>query len=218
MRSRGTIIKWDEAKGFCFIAPEKGGADVFLHRQSISGGETQPKVGAAVSFELGWDNQKRPRAANATVSGDSLPSLGALKLPRGKTTARPRARSGAISPVTVLGTLAFPGLVLTSACHSAQRGWIPQWVAIAYLFVSLFTLLAYALDKYRAKNARWRISESTLHLLDAAGGWPGGFAAQRLFRHKTSKLSFQVTYWLIVLAHLAFWSWFVSDRLGLLKA
>lgn len=33
------------------------------------------------------------------------------------------------------------------------------------------------------------------------GGWPGAFLAQRQFRHKTAKPTFQTVFWLIVLIH-----------------
>jgi uncharacterized membrane protein YsdA (DUF1294 family) len=42
------------------------------------------------------------------------------------------------------------------------------------------------------------VPESTLHLVDLIGGWPGGFVAQRYFRHKTSKGSFQFVFFLTV--------------------
>ena len=71
----------------------------------------------------------------------------------------------------------------------------------ATLAVSVVSFLAYARDKSAAKRGAWRTPEATLHLLDLLGGWPGGFAAQRLLRHKNAKLSFQVVYWLTVVLH-----------------
>jgi uncharacterized membrane protein YsdA (DUF1294 family) len=67
--------------------------------------------------------------------------------------------------------------------------------------VSLFTYLSYRSDKRRAEAGEWRIPEATLHLAELAGGWPGAFLAQRSYRHKTAKLSFQIVFWLIVLLH-----------------
>ncbi|MFP5341147.1 MAG: DUF1294 domain-containing protein, partial [Gammaproteobacteria bacterium] len=40
---------------------------------------------------------------------------------------------------------------------------------------------------------------------ELAGGWPGALVAQQVFRHKTRKLSYQLTFWLIVVLHQAFW-------------
>ncbi len=38
-------------------------------------------------------------------------------------------------------------------------------------------------------------------MLELIGGWPGAFLAQRVFRHKISKRSYQVEFWIIVLLH-----------------
>jgi len=46
--------------------------------------------------------------------------------------------------------------------------------------------------------AHSRIDAAHLRML---GGWPGAFLAQRVFRHKTSKLSYQVVFWAIVLVY-----------------
>ncbi|WP_147463771.1 DUF1294 domain-containing protein, partial [Pseudomonas amygdali] len=47
------------------------------------------------------------------------------------------------------------------------------------------------------------------------GGWPGALLAQQVFRHKTRKVSFQIVFWLIVLAHQVLWlDWlFLGKRL-----
>jgi uncharacterized membrane protein YsdA (DUF1294 family) len=62
---------------------------------------------------------------------------------------------------------------------------------------SLVSMAAFGLDKHRARTGRWRIPETTLHLLGLAGGFPGGFLAMRLFRHKRRKLSFVLVYVLV---------------------
>lgn len=67
--------------------------------------------------------------------------------------------------------------------------------------VSILTFVAYASDKRRARAGRWRISESTLHLLEALGGWPAAFMAQRFLRHKTAKRGYQRVYWMIAIIH-----------------
>ena len=71
----------------------------------------------------------------------------------------------------------------------------------APLVISLITFLAYRSDKRRAEAGKWRVPESTLHAAELAGGWPGAFVAQRTFRHKTSKVSYQVVFWVIVLSY-----------------
>jgi uncharacterized membrane protein YsdA (DUF1294 family) len=67
--------------------------------------------------------------------------------------------------------------------------------------LSLFAFVAFRIDKRRAEAGEWRIPEATLHMSELLGGWPGSFLAQRTFRHKTSKASYQVEFWLIVIIH-----------------
>ncbi len=80
-------------------------------------------------------------------------------------------------------------------------------IIVAYLslvsVVSVVTFVVYGFDKRQAANGGRRIPEQTLHLLALAGGWPGALVGQRLFRHKTQKLSFLVVFWLTVLLHLS---------------
>ena len=93
--------------------------------------------------------------------------------------------------------LAFPVYAL-----SRLSGWV-DWRVLAGvpLVMSAFAFFAYRTDKRRAEAGRWRIPETTLHFAELLGGWPGAFLAQRKFRHKTAKTSFQVVFWAIVLAH-----------------
>lgn len=63
--------------------------------------------------------------------------------------------------------------------------------------------IAYALDKSAAIAQRRRIPERTLLLLGLFCGWPGGWLAQRLLRHKSSKTSFQLKFWLSVVLNVA---------------
>lgn len=66
---------------------------------------------------------------------------------------------------------------------------------------SLLTFFIYRYDKRQAEASGWRVPEATLQGLSLLGGWPGAFLAQHGLRHKTAKLSFQVTFWAIVLLH-----------------
>ena len=85
--------------------------------------------------------------------------------------------------------------------------------ALLYIYgiMSLVTLIAYAIDKRAAVRGAWRISESTMHALELACGWPGAWLAQRLFRHKSSKKSYQVVYWFMVALNLGA-VWYLRDN------
>ena len=108
----------------------------------------------------------------------------------------------------------FAGLWLAGAAVLAVLGLLPFWVPTVYGLVSLGTYAAYAADKAQAGTGRRRVSERTLHLLGAAGGWPGALVAQRQFRHKTKKTAFRVVFWLIVLAHVGLAGWWAYARWG----
>ena len=79
-------------------------------------------------------------------------------------------------------------------------------IGIIYLatitLVSLATFATYGVDKRRARIAGRRVPERTLHLMSVLGGWPGAWVAQRVFRHKTRKLSFQLIFWGCLLLHV----------------
>ena len=102
----------------------------------------------------------------------------------------------------VLGTAAVGGL---SIALNLQWG-VPS--ILAYLSaVNLVTFGLYGGDKAASKLGMLRVPERTLHLFDLAGGTPGGFAAQEIFRHKTSKGSFRKVFWLIALAQVVLIGW-----------
>jgi len=93
--------------------------------------------------------------------------------------------------------LLLPALALWLRVTPAWRPWVAGWLG----GVSVVTFAIYAWDKQRAKQAGGRTPESTLHLLELLGGWPGALLAQQLLRHKNAKRSFQVIFWIIVAAH-----------------
>jgi uncharacterized membrane protein YsdA (DUF1294 family) len=110
----------------------------------------------------------------------------------------PRRRRIGIPVVIALSLLlAIPGYALS------QLTSLIDWRILvgAPLALSVFAFFAYRSDKQRAEAGEWRVPESTLHFAALVGGWPGAFLAQRRFRHKTSKVSFQLVFWIVVLAH-----------------
>lgn len=76
---------------------------------------------------------------------------------------------------------------------------IIAWHAAA----SVVAFLAYGHDKSCARRGERRVPESTLHWMALAGGWPGAWLAQGVFRHKSKKSSFRIIFVLTVLGHLA---------------
>ncbi|MEN8148930.1 MAG: DUF1294 domain-containing protein [Planctomycetota bacterium] len=66
------------------------------------------------------------------------------------------------------------------------------WLFYAFLGLNLFTFLAFGWDKRRARKNASRTPEGTLLTLSFLGGFPGGWIAMNLFRHKTRKVSFKL--------------------------
>lgn len=66
---QGSCKKWFGAKGFGFIQPDDGGADIFVHQSSIkSDGFRSLEFGERLEYTL-VDNQGRPQATNVTGPG-----------------------------------------------------------------------------------------------------------------------------------------------------
>lgn len=80
--------------------------------------------------------------------------------------------------------------------------------------MSLVSWLMYRSDKAAALAERRRTPESSLHLADLLGGWPGGLAAQQAFRHKTVKQPFQAIFWITVAANIGAVAWLVHSGLA----
>jgi uncharacterized membrane protein YsdA (DUF1294 family) len=72
-----------------------------------------------------------------------------------------------------------------------------------------FTLTAY--DKHLAKAQKRRIPERTLLSFVFFGGTIGSGLAMLIFRHKTSKKSYLLKFWLIVIVQLSI-GWFYLNN------
>ncbi|MBL7252176.1 DUF1294 domain-containing protein [Alcanivorax marinus] len=75
------------------------------------------------------------------------------------------------------------------------------------MLMSALGFSLYGLDKRASTRGGWRTSEARLHLVELLGGWPGALLAQRVFRHKTRKTSFQLMFYAAVAANLIVLWW-----------
>ncbi|WP_404404232.1 DUF1294 domain-containing protein [Jeotgalibacillus malaysiensis] len=76
-----------------------------------------------------------------------------------------------------------------------------------YFVLSLVGFISMKVDKKRARNNEYRISEKTLWTIALLGGALGSWAGMNVFRHKTKHLSFRVGMPLLVILHSAFIIW-----------
>ena len=83
-----------------------------------------------------------------------------------------------------------------------------SFAAIWFAAFSTVAFLTFGFDKWRASRSSQRISEFTLVMLGALGGWPGGLLGMILFRHKTAKWTFKLKYALALIPFAAeIWAW-----------
>lgn len=189
MRYQGKITQWKDDQGFGFITPNGGGKQVFVHIKSFSNRQRRPADQEIVTYELKSDAQGRSHAQNVSFVNERMAA--ALS-----------SRNNRPLALAVVFLLFVIGTVLS--------GKLPIVVLVLYLATSILAFCAYALDKSAAKNDQWRTKESTLHLFGLIGGWPGALAAQRLFRHKSKKHSFQVVFWATVVLNCGFLFWLLT--------
>jgi uncharacterized membrane protein YsdA (DUF1294 family) len=107
---------------------------------------------------------------------------------------RSSGRLDGFALIALAHLLIIPGYVLTRLL-----AWVDWRLLLAApLVLSLVSFLTIRSDKRRAESETWRIPELSLHFFELIGGWPGSFLAQRMYRHKTAKISYQLVFWLIV--------------------
>jgi uncharacterized membrane protein YsdA (DUF1294 family) len=125
----------------------------------------------------------------------------------GKRSASGRGRR--LLPDVLVVVVFFVGLAILAPAPE----W--RWFVGVYALMSALSLSMYGLDKRASTRAGWRTSEARLHLVELLGGWPGALLAQRVFRHKTRKTSFQVMFYAAVAANLAALAWILyADSRG----
>ncbi len=202
------MLRWNDDRGFGFIRVAPGQPDVFLHISALPPG-VRPQVGDLILFTaVVQKGGKGPRAKEAAVEG-RRPDPGLVRPRRAVVSPakRPdrrrdsRLRSLEWSPLVVL-VLFLAVLCLIGAVTFVAVSPIPL---LLYPVASGLAFLLYGKDKYRAMTGAWRVSEATLHFIEALGGWPGAFVAQRMMRHKTVKAGYQAAFRLIVASHVGFW-------------
>ena len=194
MRRQGQVSDWDDQRGFGFITPVDGGARVFVHVSALPRGR-RPSVGDAVTFAEARDDRNRLRATGVQPVEPERR--------RG-----PAGRRGLARPVA----LAVAFLALVAALGALDR--VGVAVALLYAALSVVSFGLYAADKSAAQRGAWRVRESTLHIADLLGGWPGGLVARHAFRHKTRKQPFRTVFWCTVAVNVAVLVWLVVTRPG----
>lgn len=175
----GRLIKWADDRGFGFIQPEDGGDTVFVHISGFLPSGRRPAEGDIVRYQMDFSG-RRSKAVEVKLKGLPLPDTVVV------------AYGVAILCLTVL-FLHILGLVELRA------------PIVAYLVMSIITFGFYYVDKNRAASQRWRLHGTSLHVLEAIGGWPGALLAMAMLRHLTRKSDHLTILLAIVAIHLGAW-------------
>lgn len=199
MQKLGKVVDWNEERGFGFIQSlEAGQPRVFFHVRDYRQDGRRPETGELVRFTAARQDDGRWRAG---------------KVHRAVASRTARSPAPDTRPRTLF---AWTGWLLLAG-HLAGLSWaigvgrLPVLAAMLLFGLCCVAWIACALDKHAARSGRWRIPESTLHLLELAGGWPGAFVAQRVMRHKTRKRSYRIVFWCMVLLNAgATWWWLLG--------
>lgn len=186
----GTLVEWNDARGFGFIAPlDAPGQRVFLHIGQYRTMGRRPEVGEVLRYlpQQAQDGRWRATRAARPVSENHLRMRRAHQHQ-----AHQRALSTWLPPPLALVWLGVVGCAL-------WRHWLPGIAGWLLLALALCTLLAYGADKHAAVRQLRRIPELHLHALELAGGWPAAVLAQAWLRHKSFKPTYRVTFLVMVL-------------------
>ncbi|WP_241673242.1 DUF1294 domain-containing protein [Lacisediminimonas profundi] len=192
VRYQGKITSWKDDQGFGFITRNDGGKPAFVHISAFSNRKRRPVGSELVTYELKTDPKGREQAHSVAFVGERSAA----------------ASASGHSNIAVILSAVFLSLL----AGATLAGKLPLVVPGLYVLASAVAFVAYAIDKSAARDGRWRIQESTLHLFALAGGWPGAAVAQRLLRHKSSKPSFQAAFVATAILNCGALAWLLSSH------
>lgn len=193
MERLGKVHEWNDDRGFGFILPLEGGTEsgrTFFHIRDYRQDGRRPETGELVKYAASRQADGKWRATSIRRA------VAAKEKPREPK--RPSTSALRIPPWLQLFVILAYGLALAKWI---QQGALPLEASFVLAVLCVVTFIAYALDKHAAQTGAWRIPEANLHLLELAGGWPGALTAQLVLRHKTSKRSYRIGFWLMVAMH-----------------
>ncbi len=178
-KETGTLVHWNNEKGYGFIRPHNDKEDIFIHAKSLPHYQRHPKIGDVLAYGVNVDEKERYYACSAKITGMAW------------------------SRFSMIGLCLTVCMGVYVYLLFQQR--LPFHPVAIYVAMSLLTIWSYHRDKRAAQLGLWRTPEQRLHILEALGGWPGAFLAQLYFRHKLRKMSYQIILGIIVAAHGVVW-------------
>ena len=216
MRYSGTLTQWNDERGFGWIEADGGGERLFVHISAFEPrppAEQRPRPGLRLKFSVGMEQGRKRALQVAWRAGGPVPQARSSSVRRNSPSAG-RLQSSRAVPQGWHASSGFSyGVLLVwllMMLATAVIWGIPRILWLIYAGLSMLTFMAYWQDKWAAQKGQWRTPEKTLQTMALAGGWPGALLAQQWLRHKSSKTSFQLQFWLMVLINVAAVLWLCS--------
>lgn len=106
-RAHGTLTKWNDDRGFGFITPASGSAEIFVHVSAFPHDDIRPRIGELISYELEPGDKGKMRAVRIMRPG----SQRAPRLPKHQDQSKSKNRLAAalvgLSAIGVIGTISY---------------------------------------------------------------------------------------------------------------
>ena len=174
---QGYIVNFNKEKGYGFIRSDKQEEDIFVHISKVKNSKILEQ-GQKVTFNIQKTN-------------------------RGLSAINVEAGAKQSSPYLIFGVISFLFVAVVSLYLSQKVHFL-----LAYLVsINIATFLLYGYDKFISSGNKLRVPELNLQVIALLGGSPLALLAQKFFRHKTIKSSFQLVYWGIILVQVGVLVW-----------
>ena len=170
----GTVIRFNQSKGFGFIKVEDLDEDVFFHQDNFPE-EIEPTLNQVVEFTV-VEGKKGLSAKQIEVISEPTDPFKFYYL----------AALGIYSLATV-GSITYHSLDLVTS-H--------------FIGVNIACFILMGFDKGAAKAGSLRVPEPVIYVLGALGGTPGILLSANIFRHKTQKARFNLILFSILFAQI----------------
>lgn len=192
-RFQGRLVEWHDEKGYGFIQgiTDERHTRVFLHIKSFKRSGPRPIEGCVLEYELGLDDQSRPKAFNVSyVKANQVNK-------QRNTTTQPNTAKLPFHPIYILMAIYWVTLLVASAFAA-----VPSFFLLMLSLINAYTYWIYAKDKKAAQHNEQRIPEQHLLMMSLFGGWTAAWFAQQNLRHKTQKQPFKKYYHLMIVLNI----------------
>lgn len=103
MRTHGTLVKWNDERGFGFVQPSVGIEEIFVHVSAFPRDGTRPSIGELISFEVELLNDGKKRAVRVMRPGAQVVPNRSRSIPPRTTRRSPLAALAAVLPLAAFG-------------------------------------------------------------------------------------------------------------------